>query len=296
VPADTTAAKSYFVLTPWMDEYTLDFALAGVRATGLGRGPAPDILAVSLSTTDAIGHTWGPDSREIHDQIVRLDRELGGFLDALARLRDPRRTVVVLTADHGVTPFAGWARSHGYPLADNVSFDSLILALRDSLVQRAGSGSWVRFWDLGLLVLDRRGLGARGVNVDSVVDALATTLRADHAVQRVDTPASLAAADTAQDAIARRWLKSVPPGIGAELMVTLKPMYSLGSARSAEHGQPTDDDTHVPLLFWGAGIRTGTHTQRVSVTDIAPTLARLLGVAPLEALQGRVLAEALVGR
>jgi hypothetical protein len=296
LPVDTTAAKALFALTPWMDEYILDFALAGVRATGLGRGPAPDVLAVSLSTTDAIGHAWGPDSREIHDQIVRLDRELGVFLDALAHLCDPRRTVVVLTADHGITPFAGWARSHGYPLAENVSFDSLIVALRDSLVRRAGPGNWVRFWDLGLLVLDRRGLAARGVDVDSVVGALAATLRRDHAVLRVDTPASLAAADTAQDAIARRWLKAIPPGVGAELMVALKPMYSLGSARSAEHGQPSDDDTHVPLLFWGAGIRAGTYTQRVSVTDIAPTVARLLGVQPLEAVQGRVLEEGLLRR
>jgi predicted AlkP superfamily pyrophosphatase or phosphodiesterase len=296
MPVDTTVAKALFALTPWMDEFILDFALAGVRATRLGRGPAPDVLAVSLSTTDAIGHTWGPDSRELHDQIVRLDRELGVFFDALAHLSDPRRTVVVLTSDHGVTPFSAWARSHGFPLAENVSFDSLIVALRDSLVRRAGPGNWVRFWDLGLLVLDRRGLTARGVDVDSAVAALAASMRATHAVLRVDTPASLAAADTAQDAIARRWLKAIPPGVGAELMVTLKPMSSMGSARSAEHGQPSDDDTHVPLLFWGAGIRPGAYPQRVSVTDIAPTLARLLGVEPLEPLQGRVLGEALLRR
>jgi len=295
MPSDTNTAKAYFVLMPWMDEYTLDFALAGVRATRLGRGPAPDILAVSLSTTDAIGHTWGPDSREIHDQMLRLDRELGTFLDALARLVDPRRTVVVLTADHGVTPFAGWARSHGYPLADNVSFDSLLTALRDSLTARAGPGTWIRFWDLGLLVLDRPGLAAHGVNVDSVVAALATAMRADHGVLRIDTRASLAAADTAQDAVARRWLKAIPPSVDPALMVTLKPMFSWGPARNAEHGQPTDDDTHVPLLFWGHGIRPGTYAGRVSVTDIAPTLAWLLGVQPLQPVQGRVLSEALLG-
>jgi predicted AlkP superfamily pyrophosphatase or phosphodiesterase len=296
MPVDTAAAKSAFLLTPWMDQLTLDFVLAGVKATGLGRGPAPDILAVSLSTTDAIGHTWGPNSREIHDQIVRLDRELGAFLDSLARLRDPRRTVVVLTADHGVTPFSGWARRNGVPLADNVTFDSLLQATSNALLRRAGPGTWLGYYGLGLVVMDRAGLTARGVDVDSVVGTLAAALRANHAVQRVDTPRSLAAADTAQDAIARRWRNAIPLDIGAELMVTLKPKYSEGPARNAEHGQPSDDDTHVPLLFWGAGIRAGTFGQRVSVTDIAPTLAHLLGVEPTEPVQGVVLSEALTRR
>lgn len=296
MPSDTALAKRAFLLMPWMDQLTLDAALAGVQVTGLGRGPASDILAVSLSTTDAIGHTFGPQSREIHDQIVRLDRALGTFLDSLARLRDPRRTVVVLTADHGVTPFPGWSRAHGFPLANDVSFDSLVRASYDSLVRRIGPGPWIRFFDLGLLVMDRAGLAAHGVDVDSVVNALASAIRASRAVLRVDTPRSLAQADTATDAIARRWRNAIPPDLGAELMVTLKPRFVLGGESSAEHGQPSDDDTHVPILFWGAGIRAGTIAQRVSVVDIAPTLAALLGVEPTEAVQGRVLREALSRR
>ena len=296
LPTDTAAAKRLFAQAPWMDQFILDAALAGAQATGLGRGRAPDVLAVSLSTTDAIGHSWGPNSREIHDHMLRLDRMLGTFLDSLARLADPRRTVVALAGDHGVTPFTGWSRRNGFPLADSASLDSLVLGLRDSLVRRAGPGGWITYWDLGLLALDRRGLAARGVNVDSVVDAMASTLRANRAVLRVDTPASLAAADTAQDAIARRWLNAVPPRIGAELMVTLKPKFVMGGSGSAEHGQPSDDDTHVPLVLFGAGIRAGRFPQRVSVVDLAPTLAALLGVEPTEPVQGRVLREALATR
>ena len=70
---------------PWMDEVTLALALEGVNALNLGRGPQPDLLAVSLSTTDAVGHRYGPDSREIHDQVLRLDRALGVFLDSSSR-------------------------------------------------------------------------------------------------------------------------------------------------------------------------------------------------------------------
>lgn len=294
MPVDTADAVRAFSSMPWMDQLTLDLALEGIQAARLGRGPAPDILGISLSATDAIGHDWGPYSREIHDQILRLDRMLGVFLDSLARLRDPRRTVVVLTSDHGVTPFSGWARRNGFPAAENVSFDSLIRATAEALAERAGPGRWIRVWDLGLLAMDRAGLVARGVNVDSVVDALAAAFRAHRAVLRADTPRSLAAADTAQDALARRWRNAVPPDVGAELLVTLKPMFSLGSASYAQHGQPSDDDTHVPLLFAGPGVRAGRFETRVSMVDIAPTLARLLGVEPTEPVQGRVLVEALV--
>jgi len=293
MPVDSASARRAFIVTPWMDALTLDFALEGVRQARIGRGPAPDVLAVSLSSTDAVGHTYGPYSREIRDQIVRLDRSLGTFLDSLAKLRDPRRTVVVLTADHGVTPFTGWSRRNGFPLADVVSVDSIVQAASNGLVLRLGPGQWIRYFDLGLLTMDRAGLVARGVNVDSVVGALATSIRAVHGVLRVDTPRSLAAVDTAQDAVGRRWLNTVPPNVGAELMVTLEPKFVFGGANSAEHGLPSDDDTHVALLFWGAGIKPGTYTGRVSVVDIAPTLAALLGVQPTEPIQGRVLTEAV---
>ena len=298
MPVDSASARRTFIVTPWMDALTLDFALEGVRQAAIGGGPAPDVLAVSLSSTDAIGHSYGPNSREIHDQMLRLDRSLGTFLDSLAKLRDPRRTVVVLTADHGITPFTGWSRQNGFPLADVVSVDSIVQAASNALLGLAGPppGQWIRYFDLGLLTMDRAGLTARGVNVDSVVGALATEIRAVHGVLRVDTPRSLAAVDTAQDAIGRRWLNTVPPDVGAELMVTLQPKFVFGGSSSAEHGQPSDDDTHVALLFWGAGIRAGTNTNRVSVVDIAPTLAALLGVQPTEPIQGRVLVEALIIR
>jgi len=227
--------------------------------------------------------------------MVRLDQSLGTFLDSLATLNDPQRTVVVLASDHGVTPFTAFSRRNGFPLADVVSVDSIVQWAFNALIGLAGPppGQWVRYFDGGLLTMDRAGLTARGVNLDSVVGALATEIRAVHGVLRVDTPRSLAAVDTAQDAIGRRWLNTVPPDVGAELMVTLRPKFVFGGANSAEHGQPSDDDTHVALLFWGAGIRPGTNTNRVSVVDIAPTLAALLGVQPTEPIQGRVLTEAL---
>jgi hypothetical protein len=294
LPPDSAAAAAAFIATPFMDSLSLALALEGVRQLALGAGDHPDLLAVSLSSNDDIGHAFGPDSREEHDQILRLDRQLGLFLDSLAHLRDMRRVVLALTADHGVTSYPQHYKRAGDPGAQWVSFEGIVRAYRADLAARAGPGNWIRYFEVGLLVMDRAGLEAKGVNVDSVVALIAAQLRALPPVLRVDTRASLAARDTATDWIARRWLNALPPDLPAELMVTLKPHMSFGvPGANAQHGQPTDDDTHVALLFWGDRIRPGRLSARVSVADIAPTLARILGVAPLEAVQGRVLREAL---
>jgi len=295
LPADPAQAARAIVATPAMDSLTLALALDGVRRLRLGRGPQPDLLSISLSATDYIGHAYGPDSREIHDQILRLDRSLGWFLDSLERGRDRRRIVIALTADHGVTPYPQWSRAHGDTAARAQSFDSLMRATQAALVDRAGAGPWIRFFDAGMLAMDRAGLLARGVNVDSVVAALADVMRGTPGVWRVDTPATLAAADTARVPIARRWLNAIPPDAGVELVVTLRPddVWGREPIGDAEHGQPSDADAHVPLILAGPGVRPGRYRERVQVADLAPTLARLIGVAPLEKLDGRALSEAL---
>jgi predicted AlkP superfamily pyrophosphatase or phosphodiesterase len=289
LPADSTVAALAVIAMPWMDSLTLALALDGVNHLELGRGPQPDLLAVSLSTTDAVGHAYGPDSREIHDQILRLDRYLGVFLDSLDRLRDPRRILVSLTADHGVTSYPEWSRTHGDPEAQRVAIEGPIRAAWTSLALRLGPGDWMGYLGGGLVTLDRPGLTARGVDVDSVVDSLAAALRHVPGVLRVDTRRTLAAADTATDPIARRWRNLVPSDLPAEVMITLRPHDIYGGSFSAQHGQPSDDDAHVPLIIAGAGVRPGRYSTRVSVVDLAPTLAYLIGVAPLEQVQGRVL-------
>jgi arylsulfatase A-like enzyme len=277
-----------------MDSLTLAFALEGVRALQLGGRGATDLLAVSLSTTDYVGHAYGPDSREIHDQVVRLDRYLGRFLEQLFVRYGRNNVLVVLTADHGVTPFPERSRTMGHPGAVRVIPDTIIRSVNAALDQRAGGGDWVQFESGMLMVPDRATLGAQGVNVDSVVADVATRLRALAGVARVDRPVDLSAKDTA-DPVVRRWMHQVAPDGGVELVATLKP-YSIWSPANvfiAMHGQPTELDAHVPLILWGPGIQRGVYSGRVNTVDIAPTLARLLDLTPAEPLDGRVLTEAL---
>ena len=298
LPADSTVAAVAFAGIPAMDSLTLAFALEGVRALGLGGRGATDLLAVSLSTTDAVGHAYGPDSREIHDQVLRLDRYLGWFLQQLFVRYGKENVLVVLTADHGVTPFPERSRALGHPSAVRVVPDSILDSVNAALDGRVGGAAWLQF-DTGLLVLaDRAKLAAQGVDVDSVLAGVAARLRALPGVARVDRPADLARRDTT-DAVVRRWVHQVPPDAGVELVVTLKPYAVWGYANGppiAMHGQPSDLDAHVPLLLFGRGVKRGAYDGRVNTVDIAPTLARLLDLTPAEPLDGRVLAEALDGK
>jgi len=293
LPADSTQAAAALAGIPTMDSLTLAFALEGVRALRLG-GRGTDLLAVSLSTTDAIGHAYGPDSREIHDQVLRLDRYLGWFLEQLFVRYGTGSVLVVLTADHGVTPYPERSRALGRRDAVRVIPDSVIAGANAALDRRAGGADWLQF-DTGMLLLaDRSRLAAQGVNVDSVIADVGAQLRALPGVARVDRPADLQGQDTA-DAVVRRWIHQVPPDAGVELVVTLKPysIWGYPNLPIAMHGQPTDLDAHVPLILMGSGILRGTYDRRVSTVDIAPTLARLLDLTPAEPLDGRALVEAL---
>ena len=299
LPTDSARAASAYTGVSPMDSLTLAFALAGAEAMKLGRSGATDLLAVSLSTTDAIGHTYGPNSREIHDQVLRLDRYLAWFLSRLFDRYGRDQLLIVLTADHGVTPFPDDSRVHGHPDAQWVSLDTLVTAVNRELDRATGAATpkqWLEF-DSGVLFLQDNGrLSALNLSPDSVLAAVARRIRAVPGVARVDTPAALTTADTAADPIARRWLHALAPGSGAGLVVTLaewNSWSSVGAIPYAMHGQPTDQDAHVPLLFWGKGVRVGLYGNRAATVDIAPTLARLLGLTTLSIPDGRVLVEAV---
>jgi predicted AlkP superfamily pyrophosphatase or phosphodiesterase len=291
-PADTAAELKALARYPQMDQVTLEAALAGLRALDLGKGPAPDLLAISLSTTDAVGHAFGPDSREIHDQILRLDQYLGAFLDTLSTLRDSSRVIFALTADHGVAPFPE-VHSGRYPNTDAKHVDvSGLVEYEVQKLPRHGVDRSAWHWDHGVLWLDRSAIRAGGLDPDSLLRTLSQNLKRVAGIARVDNMRTLAASDTTKDAVARRWLHTFPSDNLPDLVVTLTPYSVWGNGASAEHGSPYDYDAHVPIIFLGAPFRPGHYAAPVRVVDMAPTLAATLKVPPTERIDGRVLREA----
>ncbi len=289
---------------PWMDDLTLAFALHGVNALQLGAGPQTDILAISLSTTDAVGHRYGPDSREIHDQIVRLDRSLGQFLDSLFRIRSQSDVIVTLTADHGMAPFPG-IKSYD-PNADvvRVNVEPLLKEIDSSLGAAGVRGASLRSvggplvgrgfsFDRGVLELDHAALRAANVNADSLVERFRAAFLRTPGIARADRISELALRDTVTDHVARRWLHAFAPDDDVALLVSPAPYSSWFAFYGATHGTPNDVDARVPIIFYGGAFRPGRYSGFARVVDMAPTLAQVLRVTPGERIDGRPLFDAI---
>jgi predicted AlkP superfamily pyrophosphatase or phosphodiesterase len=291
LPPDTTGAANMVRITPFMDDVTSAFALQGLSSLGLGIGPQTDLLAMSLSATDVIGHRYGPDSREIHDDVLRLDRTVGAFLDSLYRLRDSSRVVVALTSDHGVAPIPELAANGDGAPPERVDLAPLVSALRASL-RAAKVDTMAIDLDQQIVFMDRAAFRAASVNADSAIDAFAANVRREPGVRRVDHYQTLIA-DSLMDPIARRWSHQFPVTAPVELVITLSP-FSTWGGNVASHGSPYDYDSQVPMLFYGPGVRAGRYGAFVRTVDLAPTLAALAGVKPTERLDGVVLGDALL--
>ncbi|HET9441293.1 MAG TPA: alkaline phosphatase family protein [Longimicrobiales bacterium] len=292
LPTDAKQAVRQLSAFPWIDEINLQFALAGLDALKLGKNGHIDLLAVSLSATDAIGHEYGPDSRELHDQILRLDLALGAFLDSVYKRFPPEKVVVALTADHGVTSFPeSVAADSARAAALRVDLKPVADKIRVHLKEHGYPANALVLE--GGLVMFSPALMQNLALRDSVAHMIATEVRKVRGVERVDFVRELPRGDTINDAVTRRWLHALPPDVPVPLVITLKDMHIFGATRSATHGSPRDRDAHVPIIFFGPQFKAGRYPQFARTVDIAPTLARVISVLPTEPLDGRALTSAL---
>jgi Type I phosphodiesterase / nucleotide pyrophosphatase len=285
IPADSARAANQIINFSVMDSLTLDFAIDGIAALKLGQRAGADFVSISLSTTDEVGHKWGPGSRELHDHVLNLDRWLGQFLDSLGRMVPLQRVVFTLTADHGVTEFPEAGTGGRLDLAPRVQ----------------GLNAWARaHGDSGLradaeagLILGefRRAATVYHLNIDSVASAVASDIARLPGVRRVYTPATLATA-TSSDLDAMRWRRQLPPGFSWLVAVSVDPHWLLaGGSGFTSHGTTNPDDVLVPVLFRVPGTPPARVERTVRTVDIAPTLAAVLGIKPTQPVEGVALPE-----
>jgi predicted AlkP superfamily pyrophosphatase or phosphodiesterase len=291
IPDDPTIAAGTLANFPVMDELTLRFAMAGLKQLQLGADPRrTDLLNISLSTTDAVGHRYGPDSKELHDQMLRVDRYLGAFIDSVFAIRDSTRVILALTGDHGMSPLPN-AQSTVTP-NPGARFVDLMPTFTAALQRWAAAGvdtNQVALDDGALMIGDTVSFVKAKLPVDSMVRALAAQLRAIPGVNRVDMLRDLTKVDTVADHIALRWLRMYEPGGAVRFVTTLDRFNYMSGVNYATHGSPWDQDAWVPVIFWGAPFQAGKYEQWARVVDMAPTLADVLGVQPMEKLDGVVL-------
>lgn len=293
--ADLERFGEQLAASPFLDELTLEFARRLVEEEDLGRGGAPDLLAVSLSATDFVGHSYGPASREADDALRRLDAALGRFLELLDA-RSPGGVTVALTADHGVLPLPEWLESTGQATCPVPGGRTSALRVGADLLVRlwwrhgpwlAWPRAWVGFAGSQGRV-DRELAGARGVAPEAVAAEAKALIEAWPAVERVWTAAEVAAED---GDTARLYRRSFVPGRSGDFVVQpargcLLSYYDTGTS----HGSPWEYDRRVPIVFAGAGVAPGAAAGRAATVDIAPTLAALLGIPAPADLDGRPLA------
>jgi arylsulfatase A-like enzyme len=264
--------------TPVATEYLLDLAAESVRALGLGTDDVPDLLLVSLSSQDYVGHVFGPESWEYADMLARTDRALTRFLAGLGE-RGPLR--VLLTSDHGVAPLPERSRGRSR-LAVRVPTKKLAQAANLALNRRFGlTGPAVASYTEPFVYLSPEAKASSAYS--QVLAAVEGELGKAPGVAAIYAIRDVLAAEprTELDRLVRA---SVTDDAVADLFVVptelcvIDPTVPGGTGTS--HGSPWLYDREVPVLFWGAGVTPRRVSTRVSMLQVAPTLARLLGIAP----------------
>lgn len=274
---------------PFGDELTLAFAGAALAGEALGQDAATDILAVSLSGHDYVNHLWGPESRLSHDHLLRLDRMLEAFFRDLDQRVGRDRYLAVLTSDHGFTPAPEYSRSLGRD-AGRQNVSQTLARLNAGLAAKFGTGRWLRGVSANGILLEEALIAQRGVDRRALETEARRLLLAEHGIAAVFTRGELEAKNLPADTPYLAAIRSATHRERSpDLQVVMKPYWIMDSGYNSgtTHGSPHAYDTHVPILFWGPRwFGAGRVDARVEVADIAPTLARLLGIAVPAASEG----------
>jgi predicted AlkP superfamily pyrophosphatase or phosphodiesterase len=265
--------------TPFADEILLDAALAAMDAHGLGRGDATDVLAISFSACDAVGHTYGGDSQEIMDLLLRLDRTLGRLFDEIERRVGMGRTLVVLTADHGSMPLVEILKRRGVD-ARRASTGDLHAPVLEALTRRFPKATGLiagvdppDYW-LDLDAIARQALKRRDVEATIRRALLGTGL-----VDEVYTQSDLVSEPPGNDPYFVLFQRAFYAPRSPDLVGRLKEnVYLGGYVGGTGHGSPYDYDRHVPIVFMGQGVVPGPRDAACGPEDIAWALGRLLGL------------------
>lgn len=272
--------------SPFGNELLLDLAKEAIDAEGLGKGEATDLLCVSFTSNDPVGHVWGPDSQEVLDTTLRSDLVLKGLLDHLDATVGKDRYLLALTADHGVCPLPEVARAQGKE-AGRIP-PALLGRDTEAFLEKtfgAGDGAkrrWVDAASNGWVFLNQKLLRDRGLESAKVEQALADWLKTQPGVLTAYPRSVLVKGVPADDEIGQRVLRSFYPDRCGDVAVVVKPYYLPGSefATGTTHGSPHPYDTHVPLMVYGPGVRKGVRKERVSPAGVAAIFARAAGIGP----------------
>ena len=299
--------------SPFCNDLLLSFTQLAINNEQLGQDDDTDVLSVSFSGNDYVGHRYGPYSQEVMDVALRVDKQIGSLLDFVQTKVGLNNTIVIFTADHGMAPIPEHASAIGLPGA-RIPSSAIVNAIRAAIRARYNpqeknpdpTADYIfRYDDMGTardgfvngnLYFNYAALKRDHVDLDEIEQVAGEAALTVPGMSRYFTRAQLQRGEASiTDPIERRAIHGFYPTRSGDLVIVAEPFkYITEYQLTATHGTPYSYDAHVPLILMGTGFNAGRYFEAASPADIAPTLAALIGIQPPSSVTGRVLSEALV--
>ncbi|MFO0590257.1 MAG: alkaline phosphatase family protein [Polyangiaceae bacterium] len=277
-------------MTPFANDWELDFAKTAVESEQLGQRGVTDMLAISISATDLAGHDFGPLSHEVQDLVVRTDKQIGDFLDWVYGKLGKEEVLVVVSADHGGVPMPEQMASFGFS-AGRLKKKTIGDAVEKALHDKFGGDKWVVALEDPHIFLDRKKIEEKKLKAEDVERV------AGEAAAKIDgfggffTRTQLMAGQVPDSDLGRAILRTYFVPRGGDVVMWTLPFHFWGKYAEKDagttHGTFYRYDTDVPVLISGAGVKPGKYGVREMI-DLAPTLSAILGIARPAAAEGQI--------
>lgn len=263
--------------TPYGNSLVADFAIAALKNENMGKDDITDFLAVSFSSTDYVGHQYGVNSVEIEDTYLRLDRDVARLLKALDKQVGDGNYTVFLTADHGAVNVPAYLQEKRF----NAGYfnENNFVETMDTLVQKKyGVTGLIKNVSNGQVFFNHSVLNEAQINTNDLQEFLAMNMRDYAGIHKVYTRNAMVNSNFTTG-MARLVQNGFHHQRSGDVIFILNPGVIVYSRKGSTHGSPQSYDTHVPLLFYGNGIKKGATNDRTEITDIAPTISALLNIS-----------------
>ncbi len=277
--------------SPYGNELVEAFAERAIEGEQLGRRDATDLLTVSFSSNDYVGHQVGPDAPEVRDMAIRVDRWIGRLLDFVEQRVGAGNYLVVLTGDHGVAPLPEVQAERKMP-GGRLPGKQIEAAVQNALSARFGEGEWVSSWAGTGPYLNRELIRTKKLDEAEVERATAEALASVPHVFRVAARTAILRGQITDDLVTRAVVYGYFPRRSSDVVVVLDP-YWIEASSGASHSAPFSYDAHVPVIFLGPNVKAGRYDANIAPNDIAPTLATMLDIETPSGADGRALEEIL---
>jgi predicted AlkP superfamily pyrophosphatase or phosphodiesterase len=292
---DTVSVNKYelFRNTPYGNTFTLDMAKAAVENEQLGLRGVTDFLAISFSSTDYVGHAFGPNSIEAEDIYLRLDKDLGAFLKFLDAKIGKDQYLIFLSADHGAAHVPAFTKENKMP-GGTISELFIRNQLNEELQKEFNVPKMVSYVMNYQVYLNDQVITENHLDPSAIKKAVIRNLLKINGVSMAFDPSDIQEAALPEE-VKSRFINGYNQKLSGDIQYSLKPQWFAGSEKGTTHGLWNPYDAHIPLLWFGWGIKKGKCNREVYMTDIAPTIAAMLHIEMPNASVGKVIEEVTKG-